>query len=140
MKKLIFISIIGIIVAISAGCGGGASPVEKSISQVEQALEKVEKNKGNMTEADWQSLEKEVEEPLKVIAEALETNKIGMMERIKVMTLVTKWSAVVMEAGLSEIEKSTGIDRENFGNELENAVQELEKATKELENLQTGTE
>ena len=136
MRKLIFI---GIIVAICAGCGG-ASPVDKAISQVEQALEKVEKNKGNMTEADWENLEKEMEEPLQVIVDALENNKIGMVDRIKVMTLVGKWTAVAMEAGLSEIEKSTGIDRENFINELENAAQELEKNAQELENMATEIE
>ena len=131
MKKLI---IMGIIVSIFAGCGG-ASSVDQAVNQVEKALEKVEKNKGNMTEADWESLKNEVEEPLQVINEALETNKVGVMERIKVMTLVGRWAAVLMEAGVSEIEKSTGINREDFGKELENATQELEKTAQELENL-----
>ena len=88
-----------------------------------------------MTEADWKNLEKEVEEPLQVIANALENNKVGVMERIKVMTLVTKWTAVLMEAGFTEIEKSTGIDRENWSNELEKAAKELEKAAGELEKI-----
>jgi len=130
MKKLI---IIGIIAVICAGCGG-ASPVEKAISQLERALEKVEKNKGNMTEADWKSLEQEMEEPLQVIANALETNKIGFQERVKVFTLMAKWTAVAMEIGLSELENSTGIDREDFGKELENMALELEKAVEVLEN------
>jgi len=148
MRKFV---IIGIIAAIFAGCGGSSS-VDKAISQVEKALEKVEKNKGKMTETDWQSLEKEVEEPLHVIANALETNKVGMVERVKVMTLVAKWSTVVMEAGLSEIEKQTGIDRENWGDELEKVSKEfekafegidkdaLEKAAKELEKAFEGLE
>jgi len=118
MRKLIIISIIA---AIFAGCGGSSS-VNKAITQVEKALEKVEKNKGNMTEADWQNLEKEMEEPLQVIANALETNEVGMMEKIKVVALVTKWSAVVMEAGFSEIEKQTGINREEWSNEIEKAA------------------
>ena len=115
-----------------AGCGGKSS-VDKAVSQVEKAIEKVEKNKGKMTEADWQNLEKEVEAPLQIIANALETNKVGVVQRVKVMTLVTKWAAVAMEAGFTEIEKQTGIDRENWGNELEKATKELEKALEGIE-------
>jgi len=86
-----------------------------------------------MTEADWKALEKEVEEPLQVIAKALEENKVGVMERIKVIALVGKWAAVAMEAGFTEIEKETGVKREEWGNELEKAAKEIEKAAKELE-------
>ena len=129
MKKFV---IIGIIAAIFAGCGGSSS-VDKAITQIEKALEKVEKNKGKMTESDWKSLEQEVEEPLKVIANALETNKVGMVERLKLMTLLAKWSTVAMEAGLTEIEKQTGIERENWSDELEKSAKDLEKAAKELE-------
>jgi hypothetical protein len=127
MKKLIIISII---VAICTGCGG-ASSVDSAISQVEKALQKVEKNKGNMTEADWKSLEQELEEPLRVIADALESNKIGVTGRIKVMSLMSQWVAVMMEAGLSEIGRDVDIDLENLEEEFENAAQELENQTTE---------
>ena len=130
MKKLI---IIGIIVAICVGCGGADSPVEKAIDQVEKMLEKVEKDKDNMTEADWENILNEMEEPLQILVEALETNKIGMMERVKVVTLVSQFTAVIAEAGLIEIGESAGIDSEDFINELENAA-------KELENQATTTE
>ena len=129
MKKLI---IIGVIALFVAGCGGSSS-IDKAINQVEKTLEKVEKNKGKMTEADWQNLEKEIEEPLQVLAKALETNKVGMVQRAKVMTLAAKWTAVVMEAGFIEIEKQTGIDRENWGSELENVSKELEKAVEGID-------
>ena len=131
MKNLI---ITCIVVALFSSCGG--SSVDKSISQVEKALAKVEKNKGKMTEADWHNLEKEVEAPLKVIAEALESDKIGMVGKMKLVAITAKWAAVLAEAGLSELEKRTGIERENLGSELEKAVQEfgkeLEKATQGL--------
>ena len=133
MKKIIIISIIA---AIFAGCGG-SSQVDKAVTQVEKALEKVEKNKGKMTESDWKALEKETEEPLKVIADALEENKIGIVAKMKVVALAAKWTAVVMEAGFSEIEKQTGIEREKWGDELEKAAKELEKAAHELEKTLT---
>jgi hypothetical protein len=150
MKKLI---IVGIIVAVCAACGGG-SAVDKSISQVEKALAKVEKNKGKMTEADWKALEKEVEEPLKVISEALEKDKVGMVGKMKIIAVTAKWATVLAEAGISELEKRTGVERENFGKELEKAAKEieknaggdleklgaeLEKAAKELEKIATDS-
>ena len=120
------------IVAICAACGGGSS-VDQSISKVEKALKKVEKNKGKMTEADWRNLEKEIEEPLKVIADALESDKVGVVGKMKIIAVTAKWATVLAEAGLSELEKRTGIERENFGTELEKAAKELEKASKDIE-------
>ena len=126
MRKMKFLAAV-IIAVICVSCGSSSS-VDKAISQVEKALEKVEKNKGNMTEADWNNLEKEVEEPLQVIANALESNKVGMVERIKLMAVAAKWATVAMEAGFAEIEKQTGVNREDWGNELEKTAKELEKA------------
>jgi len=143
MKRLV---IFCIIVVIFAGCGGSSS-IDKAISQVEKALENVEKNKGKMTENDWHNLEKEVEQPLLIIHNALESNKIGAIQKIKLITVTAKWAAVLMEAGLSEIEKITGTAIENWetelekmAKELENFSQEFEKAANELENAVQGLE
>jgi len=131
MKKIIIIGIIAAIVG--AGCGGGASSLDKSVSQVEKALEKVEKNKGKMTEDDWRVLEKELEEPLKVISDALESDKVGVLAKVKIVALAARWTAALAEAGIYEIEKQTGIDRENWESELEKVAKELEKAGEEFE-------
>ena len=129
MKKFI---IIGIIAVICAGCGGSSS-VDKAIGQVEKAIEKIEKNKGNMTESDWKAIEQEVEEPLQVIQKALEDDKVGIVKKGKLSMLAMKWAAVVMEAGLNTMEKEIGINREDWNAELEKAAGELEKALEELE-------
>ena len=118
MKKLI---VAGIIVALFVACGGSNS-VDKAISRVEKAVEKVEKNKGNMTESDWESLTKELEEPLKVISDALEKDKVGLMTKMKIIAVSAKWAAVLGQAGLNEL-----------GKQMVEAGKELEKATKELE-------
>ena len=130
MKKFI---IACIVVAICTACGG--SSVDKAISQIEKALEKVEKNKGKMTEDDWRALEKEVEEPLKVISDALDNDKVGVIGKVKILAVTAKWATVLAEAGLKEIEKQTGVAMENWGSELEKAAKELEEsgALKELE-------
>ena len=127
MKKLI---IVATIVAMCTACGGGSS-VNKAISQVEKAIEKVEKNKGNMSEDDWNTLEKEMEEPLQVIADAFESGKVSAMEKIKIMTLITQWMEVITEAGISQIEKETGVSRENFEEDFKVNLEELEKALQE---------
>jgi len=122
MKKL-FIALF--VVALCTACGG--SSVDKSISQVEKALAKVEKNKGKMTEADWRNLEKELEAPLKVISEALESDKVGLVGKMKIVAVTAKWATVLAEAGISDLEKRTGVKRENWGSELEKAAKEIEK-------------
>ncbi len=125
MKKLMM-SVLAVI--ILASCGG-SSAVNQAIGQIEKAIEKVEKNKGNMTEADWETLEKEVEVPMKTLADALEAGKVGAMDKLKIITLMGKWTTVLMDAGIGEIEKQTGIDREDFDKELKKAAEELETAT-----------
>ena len=129
MKKLILAVLIA---AICTACGG-SSPIDRSIKQVENALERVEKNKTNMTRADWEALGQEMEAPLTVINEALDTDQIGVVGKVKVVMLVAKLTAFMAEAGVSTLEKETGIDRENFGTELEKAGRDIEKAVEEAE-------
>ena len=100
---------------------------------MEKVIQKVEKNKGKMTENDWHNLEKEAEEPLRVLEDALEKNKIGAIQKVKLIALTAKWATVMMEAGFTEIEKATGVNRENWQTELEKATQEIEKAAQEIE-------
>jgi hypothetical protein len=138
MKKFI---ISCIIVAVCTACGGGSS-VDKAISQVEKAIVKVEKNKGKMIEEDCKNLEKEVEAPLKVISDALENDKVGVVGKMKILAVSAKWATVLATAGVKELEKQTGVAMEDWGKELEKAgkelekngiTEELEKAAKELE-------
>ena len=93
-----------------------------------------------MTPEDWTALEKEVEAPLQIINNALENNQVGVMNTLKVITLVGKWAAVATEYGFSQLEKETGIDRENFGEELEKAAQELQKSMENLQNQENKEE
>ena len=127
MKKLF---VLGVIVMILIGCGGGASSVDKAINQVDKAVAKIEKKKGNLTEEDWRSIEKEVEEPLKVMTEALDNDKVGALTKLKIIAATAKWATTVAQSGLGEImEKRTN----EFAKELENATKELEKIVPESE-------
>ena len=144
MKKIIAF---GIVIMILIGCGGGAgSQVDKAIAQVNKSIEKLEKNKGKMSEADWKAMEKEVEAPLKVLSDALESNKVGAMTKLKIVALTAKWATVAMQVGLKEAEKQLGTDLEKVGKELEKVskdnnveglAKELEKVAKELEKVKT---
>jgi len=125
MKKII---IIGIIIALCTACGTSSS-VDKAMSQIEKSIAKIEKNKGNMTEDDWNNFQKEVEEPLKVIYEALESDKVGFTQKLKILTLTAKWTTAVAEAGFLEIGKDIDFDSENFKEEIENAIKEFEGLT-----------
>jgi len=142
MKKFI----VGIIVAMLVGCGGSSSSVDKAISQVDKVIEKIEKKKGNLTEQEWRDFEKEVEQPMKVISDAIENDKVGPMTKLKLIAVAGKWAAAVSKAGLIEYQKQAGesikelekakegLDSES-AKELENALKELEKAKKELEKI-----
>ena len=143
MKKLIML---GIITVILAGCGGGAQSVDQAISQVDKVIEKIEKKKGNMTEEDWRNFEKEAEQPMKVISDALENDKVGAMTKLKLIAVAGKWATTVSKAGLIEFQKQAGESlkeleksKEGLGqessNEIEKALKELEKAQKELEKI-----
>jgi len=132
MKKL-NLFLIGILIIALTGCGG--SSVDKAISQVDKAIEKIEKKKGSMTEEDWNNAQKEVEAPLKVIADALDNNKVGALTKIKIIATTAKWAAVVSEAGMNEMGKRMG----ELGKGLEGATKELENAAKELNKTTTDT-
>ncbi len=130
MRTKIRIVLLVIVVAVFAFAGcGGKSEIDKALEQMDKVIAKVEKNKGNMTQVDWQALEKEVEAPLAVLNKAAEEGKIGAIQKLKIVTISAKWATILMDAGLSEIEKQTGVDREDFGKELEKATEELEKLT-----------
>jgi hypothetical protein len=59
-----------------------------------------------------------------------------MVGKMKIVAVTAKWATVLAEAGISELEKRTGVERENFGKELEKAAKELEKnAGGDLEKL-----
>jgi len=128
MKKVIIVCIIA---AFFVACGGSSS-LDNAINQVEKAIEKFEKNKGNFTETDWQTLEKEVEKPLETIKNALESGKVGAIQKVKLITLTAKWASVVMEVGFTEIEKQTGIDREDWNEELEKIIKEYKDDFKDI--------
>jgi len=126
MKKLIIICIIA---TMFAGCHGGNS-VDKAISQVEKSIDKLQKNKGKMTDAEWQNLQKETEEPLKVIADALQNNKVGALDKLKIIALTAKWTTAVMDAGFIEMQKA-GFNPDSLGNELQKAADESDQPEQE---------
>jgi hypothetical protein len=99
MKKIILNVFIVLIVLVVTACNR-SSTVDISMLQIEKAIEKVEKNKKNMTEADWKAFEKEVEEPVKTLNQAAEAGQIGAMKRIQIMALMGRLMSVVGEAGL----------------------------------------
>ena len=123
MKRLV---IVFVIAALFACCS--SSPLDMAISKVEKTIEKVEKNKSNLSEADWQALNTELEEPLRIINEGMEQDNVGAMKKIRLFTVAARWAALLMEAGVFEIENITS----DWEKELEKVGKELEKLTEEL--------
>ena len=125
--------------AISCG-GGGNSSVNAAISQMEKAIDRVEKNKTAMTEADWKALEAELKEPAAILEAALENNSVGMMEKLKITAVSLRYMTVLSEAALNTVNDSLSVINEQLqeqlnSDEMKEALKELEKGAKELEKL-----
>ena len=136
------------IVFVAASCGKGSS-VDGAIAQIEKAMDKVEKNKTSMTEADWKALGEELEQPLQVLNDALESNQVGMMKKLKITAAVMRYAAVAGEAALHTVADSLKMVMDELpvseiteqlqgtldSDEMKEAMQELQKATDELQKL-----
>ena len=127
----------------AVACGGGSgTSVDAALSQIEKAMDKVEKNKTSMTQADWESLGKELEGPAKVLTEALESDQVGAMKKIKITGVMLRYAMVAGEAALHTASDSLKVQIEDINlqklldsNEMKDAVQEIQKATEELQKL-----
>lgn len=135
MKKIITLLIYATTVALLAACGGSGSSIDSALSQMEKAMEKVEKNKTSMTEADWRALNEELEEPSRILTEALENNDVGAMKKLKISAVVLRYAAVAGEAAFHTATDSLKNMMGDFPlqetletDEMQQAIQELEKA------------
>jgi len=147
MKSIFRISVLAIAIMFAAvSCGSGNS-VDSALSQIEKAMEKVEKNKTSMTEADWTALEKELEQPLQVLQEAMESNNVSWAKKMKISATMLRYTTVLTEAALNTAAKESGLAVDSISSiskqvqeamgsdEMKEAMQELQKAAEELKKL-----
>ena len=146
--KIVIVVIATVFIAVS--CGKGSS-VDAALSQIEKAMDKVEKNKTSMTEADWKALSEELEQPAKILSEALENNQVGTMTKLKITAVMLRYTAIASEAALHTITDSLKIKMEEAhladsiagitdklqeafeSNEMKQALQEFQEITKKME-------
>lgn len=108
------------------------SPVDKAMEKIDKSIEKVEKNKDKMTKKDFEALDKEMEEPLKVLNDALENDEVGALDKLKIVGKVTKWAAVLVCAGFKVV-------GDELGKELKESGVTGEDVKKALEGVETTT-
>jgi len=148
--KIIIAAIAIVFTAVS--CGSGSS-VDAALAQIEKTMDKVEKNKTSMTEADWKALGQELEQPLHTLNEALENDKVSALKKLKISATMLRYVAVAGEAALRTVADSLKLqmDETHFGDsisiavdklheafdseEMKQAMEELQKAAAELEKL-----
>ena len=141
-KSIIIALITTAFFAVSCG-GGGSSSVDAALSKIEKAIEKVEKNKTSMTEADWEALSKELEQPAKVLSDALENNQIGAMKKLKISAVMMRYAVVLGEAAIHTYSDSLkvvmdGVNTDELkeaveGDDMKQAMEEMKKAADELQ-------
>ena len=143
MKSNLKVIIVAIAIAfVAVSCGGGkSSAIDAALSQIEKTMSKIEKNKTSMTEADWEALSKELEQPFKVLNEAVENDQIGTMKKLKITAVMMRWAAVAGEAAIhtatdkmnsDEVKQALKEIKEAVDNdEVKEAMQELQKVAKQ---------
>ena len=148
------ISVLAIaVVFLAFSCGGKGASVDTALSQIEKAMQKVEKNKTSMTEADWKALSDELEQPAKVLNDALESNDVGALKKIKISAVMLRYATVVSEAAFHTVTDSLKVKMEEThfadsisvavgqlnealeSDELKQSMEELQKAVEELQKL-----
>ena len=136
------------IVFLAASCGKGSS-VDAALSQIEKAMDKIEKNKGTMTEADWQAMSEELEAPFKILNDALENNQIGAMKKLKITAVLMRYAAVASGAAVNTMTDllkeshltdsissiATKLQEEFDSDVMDQAMQELQNAADELQKI-----
>ena len=136
------------IVFVAASCGKGSS-VDAALSQIEKTMDKIEKNKTSMTEADWEAMGKELEAPFKILNDALESNQIGAMKKLKITAVMLRYAAVAGEAAVNTMTDllkeshltdsissiATKLQEEFDSDAMDQAMQELQNAAEELQKI-----
>ena len=105
------------------------SPVDKAMEKIDKSIEKVEKNKDKMTKKDFEALDKEMEEPLKVLNDALENDEVGALDKLKIVGKVTKWAAVLVSAGFKVVGDELGKELKESGEDVKKALEGVETTT-----------
>ena len=118
------------VMTLAMSCGGRGSSVDAALSQIEKAMDKVAENKTSMTEADWEMLGEELEQPAAILKDALESNDVSAMQKIKITAAMLRYTAVVSEAALHTVTDSLKIKMEeaHFADSLSAATDQLQKA------------
>ena len=133
--KMMIVAVAITFVAVS--CGSKSAPVDAALAQIEKALDKVEKNKTSMTEADWTILSEELEQPSKVLQDALENNQVGLKTKIKIASVLKRYALSLQQAAFHTFKESlpavTNQLQEVLGeDEMKQALEELQKAMDSL--------
>ena len=103
-----------------------------------------------MTEADWEALSAELDQPAKVLSEALESDKVGTLKKIKISAVMLRYAAVAGEAAMhtltgkmeethfaDSISAGVNLLQEALGSdEMKEAMEGLQKAAEELQKIQ----
>jgi hypothetical protein len=148
MKNVKLILIALAVAFMAASCGNGNS-IDAALNQVEKAMDKVEKNKTSMTANDWKSFNEEMEAPCKVLNDALESNDVGTLKKLKISAVVLRMAAVAGEAAMHTAIDSLNVKMQETGiadsiakisdalqgEEAQQGLEDLQKAVGELEKM-----
>lgn len=106
MKTTLTVLLCAIIAAFLAGCGG--SPVDKALNKVDASIKKMEKmtaNNAKISKEELDALSKEMEEPVAVLKDAVDNNKVGALTKVKIVAKLGQWTVLAATVGLNNYEE-----------------------------------
>ena len=133
--KMMLVAVIITCAAVS--CGSKDAAVDTALAQIEKALDKVEKNKTSMTEADWTILSEELAKPGKILQDALESNQVSAVKKIKIAAVMQRYVLSIQQAAFNTVNKTFSdmpdeLQKALSGDEMKQAMEELQKAMDQL--------
>ncbi len=102
MKKAFYIMIFALAATTLVGCGG-KSDGKAALREMEKIVEKVEKEKDNLTADEWRELAASFEENEKIANKAAEENRLGLGDKMKIITLTGRWATASSGMMLGDI-------------------------------------
>ena len=130
------------LLTVSCGSSSGSASVDAALAQIEKVMDKVEKSKTSMNQADWQAFSDELEKPVKLLTDALDNDKIGTIKKLKISAVMLRYAVIASEAAVHTFSDSLQIKLEDKSlqeilstDEMKEALQDAQKASEELKKL-----
>lgn len=101
MKKIMFILLSAFAITTLISCGQNEG--KKALYEMERIVEKAEKEKDKLSADEWEKLTISFQENEDIANKAAETGKLGVGDKMKLVSLSARWAAAAKTSIVDEI-------------------------------------